>query len=49
LIENGIASEEQLDDIETKVEAEVEDAVEFAESSPEPEPQALYENVYVEG
>ena len=49
LTENGIATEEQLDDIETRVQAEVEDAVEFAESSPEPKPESLFDNVYVEG
>lgn len=48
LLEEGIASEDELDDIETKVEAEVEDAVEFAESSPEPEPEALFEDIYAE-
>lgn len=48
LLEEGIASEDELDDIETKVEAEVEDAVEFAESSPDPEPEALFEDIYAE-
>lgn len=44
----GIVSEEELDDIEARVERDVEEAVQFAESSPEPEPSALFENVYVE-
>jgi pyruvate dehydrogenase E1 component alpha subunit len=48
LLEEGIASEDELDDIGTKVEAEVEDAVEFAESSPDPEPEALFEDIYAE-
>jgi len=44
----GIVSEEELDDVEARVERDVEEAVQFAESSPEPEPSALFENVYVE-
>lgn len=48
LLEEEIASEGELDDLETRVEAEVEDAVEFAESSPDPEPEALFENIYAE-
>jgi pyruvate dehydrogenase E1 component alpha subunit len=48
LLAEGIASEDELDDIETKVEAEVEDAIEFAESSPDPEPEALFEDIYAE-
>ena len=47
LIGEGIASEDELDDLDKKVEDEIRDAVEFAESSPEPAPEALYENVYV--
>jgi pyruvate dehydrogenase E1 component alpha subunit len=43
-----ISSEEELDDVEARVERDVEEAVQFAESSPEPEPSALFENVYVE-
>lgn len=41
-------SEEELADIERKVMAEIKEAVEFAESSPEPAPEALFENIYVE-
>lgn len=48
LTENNIASKNELDDIHTRVEAEVTDAVEFAESSPEPGPEALFEHIYVE-
>ena len=48
LLEEEIASEGELDDLETRVEAEVEDAVEFAESSPDPEPEALFENIYAD-
>jgi pyruvate dehydrogenase E1 component alpha subunit len=48
LLEQEIANEGQLDDLEVQVAAEVEDAVEFAESSPEPEPEALFEDIYAE-
>jgi len=49
LIEHQIAVDADFDDIEKQVEAEVKEAVAFAESSPEPSPQALFENIYVEG
>ncbi len=47
LLENNIASEEALneqDDLALKI---VDESVQFAESSPEPEPEALYEHIYV--
>lgn len=49
LFEHQIAGEAELDEVEKQVETEVEEAVAFAESSPEPLPQALFENIYVEG
>jgi pyruvate dehydrogenase E1 component alpha subunit len=48
LIEQNIATEEELDDVDKRAEAEVNEAVQFAESSPEPAPEALFENIYVE-
>jgi pyruvate dehydrogenase E1 component alpha subunit len=48
LLAQGIAVQSELDDMETRAEADTQDAVEFAESSPEPAPEALFENVYVE-
>jgi pyruvate dehydrogenase E1 component alpha subunit len=48
LVENEIARESELDDLDTRAESEVQEAVEFAESSPEPEPEALFEHIYVE-
>ena len=48
LVENETAKESELDDLETRAEAEIQEAVEFAESSPEPEPEALFEHIYVE-
>lgn len=48
LSENGIATLAELDEIESQVETETEEAVQFAEASPEPELEELYENVYVD-
>lgn len=48
LIENEITTEDELDEIDDNVEEEVQEAVEFAESSPDPEPEALFEDIYAE-
>jgi len=40
--------EAELDEIDTKVDAEVVAAVEFAETSPDPAPEALYQDIYVD-
>lgn len=48
LLDNKIGTVEELEDLETQVEAEVQDAVEYAESSPEPAPEALFEDIYAE-
>lgn len=48
LLDNQIGTADELDDLEMRVEAEVQDAVEFAESSPEPPPEALFEDIYAE-
>ncbi|RPI79972.1 MAG: pyruvate dehydrogenase (acetyl-transferring) E1 component subunit alpha, partial [Chloroflexi bacterium] len=48
LLEKNTATEAELSDVHTQVEAEIEDAVEFAESSPEPKPEELFEHIYVE-
>lgn len=48
LTEEDIATEEDLDEVENRVENEIEEAIQFAESSPDPEPEALFEHVYVE-
>jgi pyruvate dehydrogenase E1 component alpha subunit len=47
LLEKEIAAESELDDLDARAEVEVQEAVDFAESSPEPEPEALYEHIYV--
>ena len=44
-----IASEAELDQIDEQVGVEVQQAVQYAEASPEPAPEALFEHVYVEG
>ncbi len=48
LIDQAIATDEELDALDTRVEQEVQEAVQFAEESPEPAPEALYENIYVD-
>jgi pyruvate dehydrogenase E1 component alpha subunit len=49
LIDQGLASQAELDALEQKAEADTAAAVQFAENSPEPAPEALFENIYVEG
>lgn len=48
LIKEKIATDEELDQIDAQVEAEVEEAVRFAEASPDPAPEALFTDIYVE-
>jgi pyruvate dehydrogenase E1 component alpha subunit len=48
LVENKIATQAELDDVEKETTAEVQTAVQFAETSPEPPAETLFENVYVE-
>ena len=48
LLKEEIATEEELDEQDDEAEKIVEEAVEFAESSPNPEKEALFENIYVE-
>ncbi len=48
LISESIASEEELDAIDDKVEQEVAAAVQFAETSPDPAPEELFTDVYAE-
>ena len=47
LIESSALSEADLDAIDRQVDAEVENAVRFADASPEPEPEELWTDVYV--
>jgi 2-oxoisovalerate dehydrogenase E1 component len=46
LIAEGVASQEEFDDIDKRVEAAVSAAIEFAETSPDPDPSTATENVY---
>ncbi len=48
LIKNKIATEKALKDIEDKAAEDVKKAIEFAEESPEPAPETLFRDVYVE-
>jgi TPP-dependent pyruvate/acetoin dehydrogenase alpha subunit len=47
-VDEGIAGEDELDALDDKAEADTAAAVQFAEESPEPPPEALFENIYVE-
>ncbi|MBE0695600.1 MAG: pyruvate dehydrogenase (acetyl-transferring) E1 component subunit alpha [Anaerolineaceae bacterium] len=47
LVEKGIATEDELNANDTEGEKIVEDAVQFAESSPEPSLEDLYSDIYV--
>ncbi len=49
LLNNQIASEEELQEQIRLAEEEVNDAVEFAEASPEPAAEELFKHIYVEG
>jgi pyruvate dehydrogenase E1 component alpha subunit len=46
IIKNKFASEEELEAIQARVKAEVAEGIKFAEESPFPEPEELYEDVY---
>ncbi len=48
LVKNDKATDEELDTLVEQVEQEVDEAVEYAENSPEPAPEELFTNVYVE-
>lgn len=48
LVEQNLASQDELKGIEKKIQGVVEDAVQFALESPEPDPQDLYKYVFAE-
>jgi len=48
LISKKTVTAKALDEIEERAQQDAEKAVEFAEASPEPAPEALWENIYVE-
>ena len=49
LLSEGLASEEEFDQVDASVEEEVVTAAQFAETSPFPGPEELYRGVYQEG
>jgi pyruvate dehydrogenase E1 component alpha subunit len=48
LVEENAITEAELDDIESQIEEDIRDAIQFAENSPEPPPEALYEDIYAD-
>jgi len=48
LTEKKVASTKALDEIDARVEEEVNKAVEFAETSPEPTMEELFQNIYAD-
>jgi pyruvate dehydrogenase E1 component alpha subunit len=48
LKEHDLLTDDELNEMDAKVQAEVDDAAEFADRSPEPPPEELYEDVYAQ-
>jgi pyruvate dehydrogenase E1 component alpha subunit len=48
LTERNLATAEELKEIDRTIQQEIEEAVKFAESSPEPDPSELYRYVFAE-
>jgi pyruvate dehydrogenase E1 component alpha subunit len=48
MLEQNLASEDELKAIEKKIQDEIDEAVKFAESSPEPDPSELYRFIFAE-
>jgi pyruvate dehydrogenase E1 component alpha subunit len=48
LLAEDMTDKDELEQIDDAVEQEIEEAVKFAEESPLPEPEALFEDIYVE-
>ncbi len=49
ILEEKVATKEELDAVDKAVEAELVEAVQFAEESPLPAPEELYTDIYVDG
>jgi pyruvate dehydrogenase E1 component alpha subunit len=47
LIESAVASQDDMNALDKRIEAEALAAVQFAENSPEPPPEALFQHIYV--
>lgn len=48
ILKNGFATEADLEEIDQKIKARVEESVQFAENSPYPDPSEIYKDVYVQ-
>lgn len=48
LVESGVTDRDELDEIDHRAAAEIEDAIDFAEASPFPDPTTVEEGVYAE-
>lgn len=48
LLEQNLANEKDLKEIETKVSEEIDEAIQFAQESPEPDPEELHRFVFAE-
>ena len=48
ILKNGIATEAELEEIDNKVKAKVEEAVKFAEESPFPKAETAFDDIYVQ-
>ncbi|MFM6450497.1 MAG: thiamine pyrophosphate-dependent enzyme, partial [Planktothrix sp.] len=48
LTEHNLATQEELKAIDQQVQATIDDAVEFAQNSPEPDPQDLCRYIYAD-
>jgi pyruvate dehydrogenase E1 component alpha subunit len=46
LVEHNLVDQKQLDEIKQKVQASIDEAVKFAEESPEPDPSELYRYIF---
>ena len=49
MIENGLATQEELDEIAAAAAKKMEEAVEFALNSPDPDPAHVMDDVFYEG
>ena len=48
LVESGVTDQDELDEIDHRAAAEIEDAIDYAEASPFPDPATVEEGVYAE-
>ena len=48
ILENQMATEDELMAIDERIKVQVQESVEFAENSPYPTPDELYKDVYVQ-